>query len=154
MDPEVPNTGRPFGGIGFICKQTKNTTYKILDINSDKICALQIITNQTVVATIVGVYMPFYNGKYEQIEVYIDCLDILQEITETYAQNAPLLICGDFNASLPQNAKLSRNWYKIRPYNKHSMLLYDFICSNNLVVSNFEFKQNVNYSYFKGDSKT
>ena len=34
------------------------------------------------------------------------------------------------------------------------MLLYDFICSNNLVVSNFEFKQNVNYSYFKGDSKT
>ena len=101
MDPEESNTGRPFGGIGFICKQTKNTTYKILDINSDKICALQIITNQTVVATIVGVYMPFYNGKYEQIEVYIDCLDILPEIAETYAQNAPPVDLWKFQCLSP-----------------------------------------------------
>ena len=94
--------------------------------------------------------MPFYNGGMENIEMYIETLEILQDIVDTYGDAGQIMFLGDFNAALPQQRELSRNWYKMRPFNKHSLLLYDFLCDNDLLVCNFDYRQNVNFTYFKG----
>ena len=61
---------------------------------------------------------------------------------------------GDMNASIPKTDKLNRNWYKSHPYNGNSMLLYDLIVDNNLTVSNFNFDQSVEYTFFNKNNRS
>ena len=58
------------------------------------------------------------------------------------------------NAQLPQNSNLSVNWHKQGPFNRHSVLLYDFISDDNLISANFKFKQNVYYTYFNSSARS
>ena len=51
--------------------------------------------------------------------------------------NSPVVLVGDMNAQLPQNSNLPVNWHKQRPYNRHSVLLYDFISDHNLISAEF-----------------
>lgn len=152
MNPEEVRKGRPQGGVAFVCRHNTGLSYRVLDINCDRLCAIQGISEQCVIFTIVGVYMPFYDGSTEHTELYVETLDLLQDFLDTKlnAECSPTVIMGDFNVSLPQAQQLGNNWYKVRPFNQHSLLLYDFLCNNELLVSNFSFKQNVNYTYFKG----
>ena len=60
------------------------------------------------------------------------------------------LIVGDFNLSLPQQALLNAIQ---RPFNKSSVLLYEFMSENSLIVLNFSFTQTVNYTYEKVNSR-
>ena len=154
MDPEVIQSGRSHGGVGFVCREIPGIVYKVIDIDDDRICALQVLKDQSVVLTIIGVYMPFFNGDNAQIQLYVETLDRLQATLDMYSEGPPCIIMGDFNASLPQKDTLSVNWYKIRPFNCHSLLLFDFLVNNDLVVADFQFKQCVNYTYFKGLCKT
>ena len=57
---------------------------------------------------------------------------------------------GDFNAQLPKQAKLNRNWHKEsgKGFTSHSALLYNFLVANDLVVLDFLQRQEVSYSYF------
>ena len=129
-------------------------SYMNIDINSDRICILQILSSHSVILTIVGVYMPFFNGSADHIELYVEVLDILQDVLDTHAANSPMMIMGDFNAALPQSNQLMENWHRLRPFNQHSVLLYDFVSNNSLVVSNFDFSQDVNYTYYKSNCRT
>ena len=137
-----------------MCREIPGIVYKVIDIDDDRICALQVLKDQFVVLTIIGVYMPFFNGDNAQIQLYVETLDRLQATLDMYSEGPPCIIMGDFNASLPQKDTLSVNWYKIRPFNCHSLLLFDFLVNNDLVVADFQFKQCVNYTYFKGLCKT
>ena len=58
---------------------------------------------------------------------------------------------GDMNAALPEAPEINRHWYRPHPYNKHSYILYDFLRNNDheLMVSNFNFDQDVSYTYLK-----
>ena len=51
------------------------------------------------------------------------------------------------NASMPRAEQLTRNWYRRHPFSRHTILLYDFLCQNDMYSCNFEFKQKVNYTY-------
>ena len=62
-------------------------------------------------------------------------------------ESVPVLVIGDFNASLPHMDILTKYWYKCRPFNCNSAILYDFVSNNSLAVANFSFKQNVNYTF-------
>ena len=64
------------------------------------------------------------------------------------------MLCGDFNTNLPENTCLNKLWYKSKPFNTYSVLLFDFLCNNNIIVSNFCFKQNVNFTYYKNQCKS
>ena len=64
------------------------------------------------------------------------------------------MIVGDMNASLPSRAKLQPKWHMDKPYNNHSLLLYDMICNNELISANFSVKQTLKYTYFKGLHRT
>ena len=79
----------------------------------------------------------------------VNCLQ-----THWNAINSPVIILGDLNVTIPQSTIIGNNWYKQRPFNVNSMLLYDFIIDNDLNVSNFKFRQNVNFTYFKDHART
>ena len=73
-------------------------------------------------------------------------MDILQSAIDVM-DPSPMMIVGNMNASLPKTAELSRCWYRKHPYNKHSFVLYDFLRSNDLEVVDFNFKQDVPYTF-------
>ena len=45
----------------------EDTAYRIIDSESDRLCSLQIIQCENVIATIIGLYLPFHDGSPEQI---------------------------------------------------------------------------------------
>ena len=153
VDPETILTGRPYGGVGFICKKKTDITYVPLPCDNDRIMAVQVVTNNKVCLTMIGVYLPFYDGSSSQVEMYNECLQDVQCIIDTN-DPSPILMVGDMNASLPFNVQLSRNWYKGTPFTRHSYLLYDFVCQNELYSCNFDFNQDVHYTYHKNNAKS
>ena len=147
INPEEILVGRPHGGIGFIAKRREDVVYRPIIIDSNRTAAVQLISNGQVILTVYGVYMPHFNGQSDQIELYSETLDILQSTIDNM-ELSPLMIVADMNAALPKVPEINRHWYRQHPYNKHSYILYDFLRNNELMVSNFNFHQDVSYSYF------
>ena len=147
IDPILKPKGRPFGGLGFICGKFEDIAYRIIDSESDRLCSLQIIQCENVIATIIGVYLPFHDGSPEQIELYMDTLANVQSLIDVHGECAPVIVVGDFNTSLPQKDVLLNNWHKCRPFSRNSALLYNFIEDNDLCVVNFIYSQDVNFTY-------
>ena len=56
----------------------------------------------SIVLTVIGVYIPFFNGSKDQIQLYVETLEQLQDIIESFSNSTPCIIMGDVNASLPQ----------------------------------------------------
>ena len=144
MDAESVLEGRPHGGVDWICIKINNVSYRGIDIDNDKLSGVQVVTRGKIKMNIIGVYLPYHNGSVDQIELYGETLECLQSIIDLY-QGQPLVIIGYYNAALPQKQSLRYNWSKQQPCNAHSMLLYDFICDNELYVARFVYKQPVNY---------
>ena len=94
-------------------------------------------------------YLPYHKDQTDQLQLYMETLDILQDTLDVYSESTPLMIMGDFKASLPQHNLISNQWYKCRPFNRNSLFLCDFICNNNLEVCFFSFTQKVNHTYMK-----
>lgn len=137
--------GRPFGGVGFLCKKRKDISYKPIHIENERIAGLEILYKGKNMLTVLGVYLPYYNGAAEQISLYSETLDEVHGLLESCC--SPCVIAGDMNATLPMKRLLSRKWYKRHPFNDHSMLLYDFIMDNQLAVLDFEYEQTALYTY-------
>ena len=154
INPEENLKGRPFGGIGYICKKNVCYHYKSVKCENDHICVLQIAEGDSVKMTIIGVYMPYWNSSDEQLELYTETLDNLQSLVDQHGDTAPVLLMGDFNTVLPQCNTLTSQWFKKREFNRYSVLLYDFICLNDLYVANFISHQTVNHTYFKAGQRS
>ena len=154
VNPEMVCVGRPHAGVGFLCKEMKDVTYLILQVDSDRVCATQVIVKEEIVLTCIGVYMPFNNGSKDQLDLYTEILDLLQHLLNTYGQISPVVLSGNFNAALPQSSQLACNWYQRHPFSKKSAVFYEFLSSNDLYIANFDFKQNVNYTYFEENVKS
>ena len=52
--------------------------------------------------------MPFCTC--EQTELYVESLDLLQDLLYTYSEGSPVL--GDYNTILPQSTTLRDSWYQ------------------------------------------
>ncbi|KAK2157670.1 hypothetical protein LSH36_187g07033 [Paralvinella palmiformis] len=128
-------------------------TYKIIDIDNERVSGIQLISKGQVLMNIIGVYLPFYDESVDQIELYAESLQCLQSVLELH-QGEPLVIVGDMNAALPQKQQLSFNWHQLRPFNADSLILYDFVCDNDMCIGNFGYTQTMNYMYFKGVNRT
>ena len=75
MNPMYKDSkGREFGGIGFVCQNRNNVSYRPIECESDRVCALQIVLGENIVTTIIGVYLPFYDGTTKQGELYMDII--------------------------------------------------------------------------------
>ena len=154
IDPEEPLIGRPFGGVGFICKKVNGIVYKFTDIENDRLSAVKLIQKGTgkTLLNIIGVYMPYFNGCADQTLKYVSTIDQLQSVIDD-CSDAPIMIVGDMNTTLPKHS-LTRLWYKCRPFNRHSCLLYDFLRNNDFTVANFAFDQSTNHTYEMNEQKS
>ena len=153
MNPDEVISGRPYGGVGFVCKLTPGIVYRNLNVDNRRISAVQLIVNGRIALTIFGVYLPHFDGSSEQIIHYAETIDALQCLINDLS-SSPVMIVGDLNASLPSNDFVMRNWYKSHPYNEHSLVLNDFLSDNDFFVANFSYKQDVKYTYFKGSHRS
>ncbi|KAK2158880.1 hypothetical protein LSH36_162g04050 [Paralvinella palmiformis] len=131
MEPEKVREGRPYGGFGFICRGRNNLVFTSIQVDNDRISGLQIKYNDTNIITIIGVYLPYYDDKADQIQLYIETLDILQGCIDS-CDMWPVMVVGDMNSALPRAALLPTNWYRKHPFTTHSLLLYDFLVQNDL----------------------
>ena len=150
MDCESSACGRPFGGIGFICKQNDGFRYAPVQCTSDRLLGLHAYVgkSRTKTTTLYGAYMPYNNTTASQSELYMETLDVLSQLIENTAVNTPYLVIWDMNAELSQGHVLEKNWYKCRPYNIHSALLYDFMVDRELIVCNLK-QSHTDYTYHK-----
>ena len=155
INPEETLVGRPHGGIGFIYRNVEGLTFTCPDTDNDRLAIMKISHRQSgrIVLNLIGVYLPHHNGSPEQIALYSDCLDQLHSILEDCTMG-PVLIVGDMNAAIPRYFNQSQGWYRYRPYNHHSKLLFDFIVDKNLSVANYEHSQPINYTYESGNNRT
>ena len=147
VDPLVPLSGRPYGGIGFICDPRDGYSYKFEECDSDRLCGLHVFKNKELVLIIYGIYLPFDDHTTDTMESYMDILDKLQCLIDSSAAKAPVIITGDMNTCLPQVKTMARNWFHQRPFSRRSGILDEFLCENELCVGNFAFKQDINYTY-------
>ncbi|KAK2139090.1 hypothetical protein LSH36_2039g00011 [Paralvinella palmiformis] len=54
-----------------------NIAYKIIDIDNERVSGIQLISKDQVLMNIIGVYLPFYDGSADQIELYAESLQCL-----------------------------------------------------------------------------
>ena len=152
MDPLKQIRGRPYGGLGFICKKLQKVSYQEVQCDFDKIIGMKIIVNQITILTVFGLYLPYDDHSNEQLELYIETIDRLHDLMDN--TNSPVIVLGDMNTVLPQSTMLSYNWYRKKPFSGRSAILYDFICDQELCIANFNEEQKVNYTFQRGRSKS
>ena len=124
--------------------------YKQIECHSDRIHGIQIISNHKVILTVYSVYMLYENHSKEQLELYMDTLDKLQSMLDDSSAKTPILHVGDVNTVLPQTTELNNLWYKKRPFSYRSYLLFEFLYENDLIVANFHFTQDKNFTFQGG----
>ena len=146
--------GRPFGGVGFVCVKIQNCTIKEISQEDNRLSVLQLINNKNVLGTLIGV-SNITNLSYScasSTPQYNEALDTIHAIAKTV--NSPIILLGDMNAYLQQQHKLSVNWYKQRPINRHSVLRHDLLSEYSMLSVNFKFKQSLSYTYFNYSSRS
>jgi endonuclease/exonuclease/phosphatase family metal-dependent hydrolase len=151
--PDISFAGRPYGGVRVFCKKKTCLHYKNVECDNDRLCFVQVCNNSGVMLNVLGVYLPYWNGYKDQIDTYCETLDKMQMLIDNHCGTAPVVIVitvGDMNTMLPQAIQLHFNWYKRPPFNCYSNMLNNFLVDNDLYITNFQFEQDVNYSYHKG----
>ena len=74
MDPEPETDGKPHGGVRFTCRHRKNLVLTSLKVNRDKIDDLYVKYNDNNIMTIHVVYLPYYEGKIDQMPLCSDTI--------------------------------------------------------------------------------
>ena len=142
-------------GVLLIVINNNHFTCRDIEILTDRVIAIGLYNNNnSLIQVICSTYMPFYNGKKDQTDLYIETIDALQVLIDQYASIAPIKIIGDLNTPLPLSEKLSKNWYKQKNFNSYSSILYDFLVFNDFIAADMLHKQKVNYTYFCHKNET
>ena len=131
--------GRPWGGLCWIIKNNiKVSNFEILD---DGISLIDVKINDTDL-TIMGIYLSFNSNKIENSMHFLSQLKIIEGIIiRLRDQRREFLIVGDFNGDL-QRSKYSND-----------KNLISFLKRMNLQTVENDNKE-INYSYYKGNSKS
>ena len=150
VDPTTQLQGRPYGGLGFLCKKIEAYAFKLIESDCDRLLGIQLLKNQAVLLCVLGVYLPYNDNTKEQTQIFIETLDQLQCMMDNNCANIPTLIVGDMNTVLPENEFLCDNWYSRKPFNSNSGILYDFLNYNKMCVANFMCQQDNLYTFKRG----
>ena len=149
-DIDACYSGRPFGGLVTIVRYNEHFKGTEIYVDSDRlqVVALKDKSSNTV-HVIINVYMPyFHSGDKTQTEEYIQTLDLLQNIIDTYSGICPVKVIGDLNTQLPTSVQLNKRWYRDNGFNIHSAILYDFLVANDMYAADVESNQNVKHTFF------
>ena len=144
----LTTSGRPYGGVGFVCKQKAGFTYDEIKCDSDRVMGLDVSYDGCKVLSVYDVYMLYNNGTASQTQL-CTLINQLSAIIEESSGQAPYMVLGDMNTELSNKATLNKNWYKQNTFNCNTVLLYYFLCDNELVICNTK-RSSDNFTYHKG----
>ena len=148
-DREPDYSGRGYGGVAVIVKNNASFSIKEINTASDRIVAVGMYDkHDSLIQVICSTYLPYYDGDKTRLAQYIETIDALQSVIDTFAGIAPFKILGDFNTQLPISRKLKKHWHRERGFTIYSSILYDFLVHNNLTSADLHFKQNPRYTFF------
>jgi len=134
-------------------KRHNGLVFNNVETCCDRIQAVKICDkSQNVIMTIIGVYMPSFQGSIINREIYIESLDALQGVIDSV--EGKYIIMGDLNVQLPIQQKLTPNWYKCRPFTTHSKLVYDFASDNQLTAATLSFPHMPNFTWHRNEKKS
>jgi len=149
MNDVAEHSGRPFGGVCIIARKVNQITYREIECLNDRVIAVGVYDQHSrLVQVLCNVYMPFYDGSSDNTEHFVETIDELQCLVDKYSSTCPIKFFGDFNANVPRNEPLNKKWYQDKGFNKHSLILYNFMLANNIVAVDRLWSQSVQYTYF------
>ena len=70
MDPLEQVSGRPYGGLGFICQNIPGVSFQEIACDTDRICGLEVSVSGSILFSVFGLYLPFNNHSRENIDLY------------------------------------------------------------------------------------
>ena len=77
-ETESDYSGRPFGGVSVIIKANKYFTCKEIENLSDRIVSVGLYDGENnLIHVICCTYMPYYNSKSDEIDLYVETIDAL-----------------------------------------------------------------------------
>lgn len=120
--------GRPFGGIGWAVHRSlfiKNC----ISFHSNRISSLKLKN-----LTIIGVYLPYFNGTNESLSCIKDELCFISSLIN---KDKNTMIIGDFNADLYRQ-------------NKHDLELHKWMMNNNLTALDLLHTQTQSHTFNNG----
>lgn len=88
--------GRPFGGVALLWKNSVFKQVSVLQCNSDRICAIKLITSDHPVI-VMSVYMPA--DSRDNLPEFTDCLSTVSAIIDEYGVQS-VFILGDLNSDI------------------------------------------------------
>ena len=107
MNENIILQGRPYGGVGIICKNNINCKSQKVSTNSGRICAINInIFSYDIL--LINVYLPCDTGSVhgENLD-YTDVLDEIEMLVMS-SEVDNIIIAGDFNADINRNNAQSK----------------------------------------------
>ena len=95
--------------MAIICKDLTGLSYSEIDADSGRITGVIVKDNNgNPIHIMSSVYLPFHPGDANQMELFIETIDVLQSVIDKYGHLAPLKIMGDFNAQIPRHVTHDR----------------------------------------------
>ena len=136
---------RGCGGVAILWRKSLNVT--VLNIASDRICAIQLRSEDCVVS-VIEVYLPSSNLPVEE---YQECVHLLEEVVTDCQRSGEVVVLGDFNAHL----KYMEHTGEIEGINPPGLCLAKFIDNSDLYpVSLTSLCTGPAYTYHSGDHFT
>ena len=113
------------GGVALLWHKSMSTCISSLDIDSDRICGIQLTWNN-VCFYIIQVYAPSSNHALHSFK---DFIDLLHSVISLYFDNGTVIVMGDFNAHLQSKTF-------IKPNDVRGNYLNDMLDYHNLLAVN------------------
>ena len=154
--PPGAGEGRRQGGTAMICRVDGQFTFSQLQTGDSRLLAVRLSIREVPHLTIIGCYMPYFNGTNEQLEYYRDTCASLEAIICAHRAVAPLMLVGDFNCQLPRLSPAQRptEWAQLRGFTAFSREFQRVLDENDLVVAEFCFSQATDCTYERGGHRT
>ena len=154
--PPGAGEGRRRGGTAMICRCDDSFTFAQIECESSRLLGLQISSGGLPVLNVIGCYMPYFSGTFEQLELYRDTCASLDSMMCEIRPAAPIMLLGDFNCALPRLPLAQRpaQWARLHGFNAFSRELQRLLDAHDLVTAEFRFSQSLDYTYERGGYST
>jgi exonuclease III len=128
---------RGCGGVGLLWRKSLEIT-PLVNVISDRFCALQLQTSSGVRITVFAVYLP--TSSYSDDE-FLSYLAGLQAQVSEFDKLGPVIICGDFNTHLCSQENPSH----------HSVHVNNFVDLHSLyIISQSSIRSGPDHTYYSG----